>query len=337
MGYLVTRGNNGNVSYSGTQYVNPSSGTHRLCIRTGTGADDIVKYGLTSNSTASDYCGMRMYINGKTAYIGRSTTGSQGTATSTITTTNSSVSTCTSSTNARGATTLYNSSIYTQSTSNTFSSHTGISSYKSSSKSTTGTYTLASSLKTSGTISLPLYQSQTSSIGTSSLTGSSVTAGGSFFLTNKITSSYRVDYRTITTTTSNISFNQSTTNTSSHTSTSLSCSNNSICLAADASGSGIVSSTGASYYGNHTQSTLLSSVSSGMTYKTSIPAQTCMVSSHQVDVITMSSYLRHQYYSSTLSYHASTLSTALLTTRVNMTSSFTSTTLTMSTTHNFNM
>ena len=60
-----------NVSYSGTPYVNPSDGKRRLCIRTGTGKHDVVKYGLTTNSSASQYCGMRMRIDGKTAYIGR--------------------------------------------------------------------------------------------------------------------------------------------------------------------------------------------------------------------------------------------------------------------------
>lgn len=94
MGYLVTRSNDKNVSYSGTQYVNPSTsmGTRRLCIRTNTGIDDIVKYGLTTNSSASNYCGLRMRMDGKTAYIGQcysstgtSTTSSTNTTTSKIT------------------------------------------------------------------------------------------------------------------------------------------------------------------------------------------------------------------------------------------------------------
>lgn len=72
MGYLVTRGREGNVSYSGSRYVNPAAGTRRLCIRTGTGENGVVRYGLTTNSSASEYCGMRMRIDGNTAYIGRS-------------------------------------------------------------------------------------------------------------------------------------------------------------------------------------------------------------------------------------------------------------------------
>lgn len=73
MGHLVTKArNSGKISYSGTQYVNPINGTKRLCIRTGTKPNDIIKYGLTTNSSASEYCGMRMKIDGNTAYIGRS-------------------------------------------------------------------------------------------------------------------------------------------------------------------------------------------------------------------------------------------------------------------------
>lgn len=85
MGYLVTRGSGGNVSYSGTNFVNPSHGTHRICIRTGTGANDIVKYGLTTNSTASQYCGMRFYIDGKKAMIGRYQAGNNTYATNVTT------------------------------------------------------------------------------------------------------------------------------------------------------------------------------------------------------------------------------------------------------------
>lgn len=72
MGHLVSKGINGTVSYKGTQYVNPDRGTHKLCLRTGLGSGDVVKYGLTSNSSASQYCGMKMRIDGNVAYIGRS-------------------------------------------------------------------------------------------------------------------------------------------------------------------------------------------------------------------------------------------------------------------------
>lgn len=71
MAGLVFRSGNGkNMTYSGSRYVNPSHGTRKLCIRTGTGSNDIIRYGLTSNSSASQYCGIRMRVDGKVAYIG---------------------------------------------------------------------------------------------------------------------------------------------------------------------------------------------------------------------------------------------------------------------------
>lgn len=71
MGYLISRRTNANISYNGTQYLNPEVGTRKLCIRTGTKPEDVIKYGLTSNSSASSYCGMRMFVDGNVAYIGR--------------------------------------------------------------------------------------------------------------------------------------------------------------------------------------------------------------------------------------------------------------------------
>lgn len=72
MGYLITNGKNGRMSFSGTKYVNPTEGKRRICLRTGTGVNDIVRYGLTTNSSASQYCGIKMKISGSIAYIGRS-------------------------------------------------------------------------------------------------------------------------------------------------------------------------------------------------------------------------------------------------------------------------
>ena len=70
--FIVSRSSNGQaISYSGSQYTPPLDGK-KLCIRTGTGPNDILKYGLTSNSSASSYCGMRMRIENGIAYIGRS-------------------------------------------------------------------------------------------------------------------------------------------------------------------------------------------------------------------------------------------------------------------------
>lgn len=59
--------------FTGTEYVNPTVGTKKLCVRTGAGANDVVKYGLTTDKNASKYCAMPIeYMEGKYAYIGRS-------------------------------------------------------------------------------------------------------------------------------------------------------------------------------------------------------------------------------------------------------------------------
>lgn len=84
MGFLVCYGKNGINSFSGTQYVNPTEGNKRLCLRTGTNPTDIVKYGLTTNNSASSYCGMRMKINNKVAYIGRNEIPYQSRTTSSV-------------------------------------------------------------------------------------------------------------------------------------------------------------------------------------------------------------------------------------------------------------
>lgn len=60
------------AKYSGPAHCNPTENTKKICLRTGTGENDVVKYGLTTNTGAKEYCGFRMNIDGKTAYIGRS-------------------------------------------------------------------------------------------------------------------------------------------------------------------------------------------------------------------------------------------------------------------------
>lgn len=71
MAHLVYRGSSGVQHFSGSKYVNPELGTHRFCIRTGTGKNDVIKYGLTTQSSASEYCGFKMKVSNKDAYIGR--------------------------------------------------------------------------------------------------------------------------------------------------------------------------------------------------------------------------------------------------------------------------
>ena len=78
MAGIVYKYNNKYTSLTGSEYTQPNAGTARLCIKYSTST---VKYGLTTNSSASQYCGIRMKINGNTAYIGRRES-SQGTVTS---------------------------------------------------------------------------------------------------------------------------------------------------------------------------------------------------------------------------------------------------------------
>ena len=124
MGYLVSRGSGGNISYSGTNYVNPTHGTHKLCLRTGTGTNDIVKYGFTTNTSASKYCGMRMRIEGNVAYLGCYQSGSN--------TYNTSQSTSRRSTSIYNYSTSSNSSstISTSATRSTISNYMSTSSYQ---------------------------------------------------------------------------------------------------------------------------------------------------------------------------------------------------------------
>lgn len=71
MGYLAYKGSSGMQYFSGTKYVNPELGTHKFCIRTGTGNNDVIKYGLTTQSSASKYCGLKFRISNMDARIGK--------------------------------------------------------------------------------------------------------------------------------------------------------------------------------------------------------------------------------------------------------------------------
>lgn len=80
---LVYKQSNSLISLTGNAYTNPQNyGTARLCVKKGT---DTVKFGLTTHTSATQYCGIRMKINGNTAYIGRIDSGittSQGSSSS---------------------------------------------------------------------------------------------------------------------------------------------------------------------------------------------------------------------------------------------------------------
>lgn len=71
MAHLVYRGSSGIQHFSGSKYVNPELGTHRFCIRTGTGNNNVVKYGLTTQSSASKYCGFKFKVSGMDVYLGK--------------------------------------------------------------------------------------------------------------------------------------------------------------------------------------------------------------------------------------------------------------------------
>ncbi len=78
MSGLAVRNQNGEaVHYTGSQFSGlENTGTRHLCVRTGTGANDVVKYGLTSAPLNDKYKGLRMRIpdnaggnGGRDAYI----------------------------------------------------------------------------------------------------------------------------------------------------------------------------------------------------------------------------------------------------------------------------
>ena len=75
MSGLVIRDKNGeNISYSGTQFEGLEDlGSRHLCVRTGSGEGDVVKYALTSKPLNDKYKALRMRIpdgaSGKEAYI----------------------------------------------------------------------------------------------------------------------------------------------------------------------------------------------------------------------------------------------------------------------------
>ena len=111
MSGLAVRNQNGEaVHYTGSQFAGlENTGTHHLCVRTGAGADDVVKYGLTSEPLNDKYKGLRMRIpdhaggnGGRDAYIAQRYSVSES-ASSSKTYTASRVSNYVSSTTLRTA------------------------------------------------------------------------------------------------------------------------------------------------------------------------------------------------------------------------------------------
>lgn len=91
MAGLDLKATSGLFHLAGTQYVNPSHGTRRLCLRTGSNPNDVARYGFTSDISASQYSPICMRMpNGQIGRIGRYQTMSTSASKSVSTTQHSS-------------------------------------------------------------------------------------------------------------------------------------------------------------------------------------------------------------------------------------------------------
>lgn len=159
------------AKYSGPQYCNPIYGDRKLVMRTGTGKDDVVKYGLTTNTNAKEYCGLRMRIDGNVAYIGRvdeQTLGFEQSKNQVYTRTTG-IATMTSTVSSLSSSSTYTSSGYTDHYSYSYSSYTDWSYYDANHRSTSETY----SSSATGTSSWVEYRTSglTNDVSTSKLVG----------------------------------------------------------------------------------------------------------------------------------------------------------------------
>ena len=73
-GLAIINRNGEKINYTGTQFSGLENiGNHHLCVRTGAGLNDVIKYGLTSTPLNDKYKALKMKIsniaNGKYAYI----------------------------------------------------------------------------------------------------------------------------------------------------------------------------------------------------------------------------------------------------------------------------
>ena len=118
MGYLAYKDSAGSHALSGNAYVNPTAGTARLFICTGSASSNTIAYGWTTNSSASQYSPIRAVIKpGVTGYIGRTetisvtTTSQKTTAASPITrsyTSNTKVTTASTYISSSSSTSRFN-------------------------------------------------------------------------------------------------------------------------------------------------------------------------------------------------------------------------------------
>lgn len=77
-GIAVKKGNN-TIAYTGTEY-QYNAGTKHLYIRTGLGANDIISYPLTTETSASQYCNLAFNVNGSICYLAKQGIENQTTA-----------------------------------------------------------------------------------------------------------------------------------------------------------------------------------------------------------------------------------------------------------------
>lgn len=100
-GLIYKNADSQKVFLSGTAYVNPTHGTARLCVKTGSASTATAKYGFTSNSSATQYCGLRIKLNNGIAYIGRSETKASTISTTSSTTLQTNTTSATSTTSLK--------------------------------------------------------------------------------------------------------------------------------------------------------------------------------------------------------------------------------------------
>lgn len=79
MGGIAVKKGNASTSYTGTKY-QFDAGVKHLYIRTSTGANDVISYPLTTETSASQYCSLAFKVGDQTCYLASRTSGDQATA-----------------------------------------------------------------------------------------------------------------------------------------------------------------------------------------------------------------------------------------------------------------
>ena len=63
-GLAIINRNGEKINYTGTQFSGLENiGNHHLCVRTGAGSNDVIKYGLTSTPLNDKYKALKMKIS----------------------------------------------------------------------------------------------------------------------------------------------------------------------------------------------------------------------------------------------------------------------------------